>query len=162
MSGATMPDDRIEQLYQEMFAKLYQYALRITSNPSLAEEAVQNTFCIACSKKDSLFSSDNPRGWLMNTLKNVIRNMLRDRAKLAISVLDIMEENNISSTDEVNIDVLYSDISNNEDFQLLKWIALDKYSIREISDNIGISMEACKKRVQRAKKRLQGHIKNNI
>ena len=162
MSGAMIPDDRMEQLYREMFPKLYMYALRIISNPSLAEEAVQNTFCIACSKEDRLFSCDNPHGWLMNTLKNVIRNMLRDRAKLAISVFDIMEESNISTNDEVNVDVLYSDISKTEDFQLLKWIALDKYSIREISDNLGISMEACKKRVQRAKKRLQGHIKNNI
>ena len=162
MSGAMIPDDRMEQLYREMFSKLYMYALRIISNPSLAEEAVQNTFCIACSKEDCLFSCDNPHGWLMNTLKNVIRNMLRDRAKLAISVFDIMEESNISTNDEVNVDVLYSDISKTEDFQLLKWIALDKYSIREISDNLGISMEACKKRVQRAKKRLQNHINNNL
>ena len=50
MSGAMIPDDRMEQLYREMFPKLYMYALRIISNPSLAEEAVQNTFCIACSK----------------------------------------------------------------------------------------------------------------
>ena len=71
--GAMIPDDRMEQLYREMFPKLYMYALRIMSKPSLAEEAVQNTFCIACSKEDSLFSSDNPHGWLMNTLKNVIR-----------------------------------------------------------------------------------------
>lgn len=161
MGGTMIPDDRMEQLYREMFPKLYMYALRIMSKPSLAEEAVQNTFCIACSKEDSLFSCDNPRGWLMNTLKNVIRNMLRDRAKLAISVFDIMEENNISSTDEVNVDILYEDISKSEDFQLLKWVALDKYSIREISDNLGISIEACKKRIQRAKKRLQAHIKNN-
>ena len=161
MADTVTPDERMEQLYRDMFPKLYIYASRILPNASLAEEAVQNTFCIACAKTDDLFSSNNPKGWLMNTLKNVIRNMLRDRAKLAVSILDIMETPDVAATDEVDVDLLYADVSQTDDFQLLKWVALDKCSIQEISDRLGISFDACKKRVQRARKRLQKNMKNN-
>ena len=38
----------------------------------LAEEAVQETFRIACAKADRLAESENRQGWLINTLKNVL------------------------------------------------------------------------------------------
>ena len=155
MVGTGAPDERMEQLYREMFPKLYLYASRILPQPSLAEEAVQNTFCIACERREKLFGSSNPQGWLMNTLKNVIRNMLRDRARLAVSILDVMEAGGMSARDEMDVDLLYTDISQTDDFRLLKWIALDKCSIQEVSDRLGISFDAGKKRVQRARKRLQ-------
>ena len=48
----------------------------------LAEEAVQETFRIACAKADRLAESENRQGWLINTLKFVIRNTLRNQTKL--------------------------------------------------------------------------------
>ena len=39
--------------------------------------------------------------------------------------------------------------------QLLKRIALDRCTMLEVAQDLGISVETCKKRVQRARKRLQ-------
>lgn len=162
MPGGNKPSVYIEQLYREMFSVLYRYALKILQNPSLAEEAVQNTFCIACEKEEKLLLSANPKGWIMNVLKNVIRSSLRARAKLAVNVINILEENNaeVAITDEINVDILYSDISQTEDFRLLKQLALSNSSLLDISDELGIPFEVCKKRVQRARKRLQKKISN--
>lgn len=158
MSEKNAPDKRIEQLYQDMFYILYAYAFKIMAEPALAEEAVQNTFCIACEKASSLLTSGNPKGWLMNTLKYTIRNMQRDRAKLAAILLDTMAEVNRETADELDVNILYSDISHTDDFQLLRRIALDRYSLLEAAEELGISLDACQKRVQRARKRLQKKI----
>ena len=58
----------------------------------------------------------------------------------------------------MSVDVLFGDVSDSEDFQLLKRIALDRCTMLEVAEDLGISVEACKKRVQRARKRLQEKI----
>ena len=70
----------IEALYLEMFDKMMAYARCSLSNESLAEEAVQETFRIACQKPDQLCQSINPRGWLVQTLKYTICNIQSSQA----------------------------------------------------------------------------------
>lgn len=154
----------IEKLYTEMYYKLTAYAQSALNNRLQAEEAVQDTFRIACAKPDALLSSKNPKGWLFETLKNVIKNILRSRArlnKLLISIdIDIYVEDTKSTyAYKENIDLMYSNIAEKEDYKLLKKIALEKCTMLEAAQELGISVEACKKRVQRARKRLQKYIK---
>ena len=52
----------IEQLYFEMYHKLFLYAQSALRDHSLAEEAVQETFRIACAKADRLAESENRQG----------------------------------------------------------------------------------------------------
>lgn len=63
------------------------------------------------------------------------------------------------SPELVSVDLLFNDISGSEDFQLLKRIALDRCTILELAEELGVSVEACKKRVQRARKRLQKKLR---
>ena len=154
----------IEKLYKEMYYPLSTYALNALSNDSLAEEAVQDTFRIACAKVDDIKSSENPNGWLFNTLKYVMKNMIRSRASLTnmvISSFDFDENIYVKDSDTSDIDLLYSDIVDSSEYKLLKRIALDKYTMLEAAQELGISVEACKKRVQRAKKKLKGHLEKN-
>ena len=66
--------EQLEQLYYEMYEWLFGYANASLSDPSRSEEAVQETFRIACDKLPVLLNSENPKGWLVNTLKGVLRN----------------------------------------------------------------------------------------
>lgn len=161
MPGGDGPDARVETLYRRMFHTLYAYALRGMSDPSLAEEAVQDTFRVACEREDKLFASDNPEGWLMNVLKNVIRSTRRERARLAETVLEVLDENGGAVDVELDLDTLYGDLSDSEDFRLLKRIALDRCTILEAAEELGIPLETCKKRVQRARKRLQKRLRED-
>lgn len=148
----------IEKLYREMFRPLLAYARSALNEEGLAEEAVQDTFKIACAKADDFLSSPHPKGWLVNTLKNVIKNMKRSRAQLnniVVSYLSFDEDIVASTANDVNPDLYYSGIVSDEDFALLKLIAIERYSMFEAAEEFGISVEACKKRVQRAKKKFQ-------
>lgn len=159
-----LPEDQIENLYREMFQRLYIYAVNALGDSALAEEAVQETFCIACAKSDKMFACANPNGWLMATLIREVKQMRRQRAKLSHLTLRAVTEETADTScgyDEENVDVLYGNMMNREDFQLLKRIVLDRYTMREAADELGISVEACKKRVQRAKKALKKKLSDN-
>lgn len=155
----------IEQLYREMYTRLYFYAKNAQGNKMLAEEAVQDTFRIACIKPESLMSSKNPRGWLINTLKNVMRNRQRTEARLnnlLLAAMSAYEPQAKATVDTVEFHAAYSDVLGEDDFQLLINIVIRRYSMLEAAEELGISVEACKKRVQRAKKRLQKIIEEDF
>ena len=137
---------------------LYTYAKCLLESPALAEEAVQETFRIACAKPEALAESENPKGWITNTMKNVVRNMKRTYASLTKLVVQSLSDEaqlaQISKSDNYT-DIEYSDLIVPEEYSLLKSIVLEKNSIRDAAKELGISVEACRKRVQRAKLKLQ-------
>lgn len=153
---------RIEQLYLEMYDKLMAYARSSLESEALAEEAVQETFRIACQKPEALCSSGNPQGWLVLTLKNTIRNMVSTRAN-AKRIMEkyLMWQFKAASVSEDRIDlgVLYENMADTEEFKLLSEMAIEGKSHEEMAKSRGITVDACKKRVQRAKERLQKKIK---
>ena len=156
MESAAPWQAAVEKLYKEMYPALHVYALRILGDGTLAEEAVQDAFCIACAKRDQFLSSPNPQGWIMLTLKHVMQNMLRAQAKLQRLIpLNEGEGLPMEVPELVNVDLLFGDVSDSEDFQLLKRIALEQCTSPELAQEMGVSVEACKKRVQRARKRLR-------
>ena len=160
MSSSEPWQSDLEQMYREMYPTLYAYALRILKDHALAEEAIQDTFCIACAKREQALSNPKTRGWLMLTLKHVMQNMLRAQRKVQrLLFLTAGEEQPAEAPELLDVDVLFGDVSDSEDFRLLKRIALDQCTVVELAQDLGISVEACKKRVQRARKRLQKKLK---
>jgi len=147
----------IERLFLEMYEKLLMYARYALPESSLAEEAVQETFQIACQKPESLQESPNPQGWLVNTLKNTIRNIKHNRAnaeRILAQYLHVPDDRTYSE-DELNLGVLYEDIVDTEEFKMLKEYAIDGRSHLEMATARGITINACKKRLQRAKEKLR-------
>lgn len=146
---------RIEALYLEMFRRLYGVALAALNDPHLAEEAVQDTFRIACAKPDSLLSSQNPQGWLMNTLKNVMMKIRSRRAYDKAYVIPLLSdhENLIGKADGENNGIL--SLVDEDDRRILTLTALEGRTMNDAAKILGISLEACKKRAQRARRRLK-------
>lgn len=160
MAPSELWKSEIEKLYKEMYPALYAYALRILKNPALAEEAIQDTFCIACAKQEQVLSNPKPQGWIMTTLKYVMQNMFRTQQKLRRMLsLNTGEELTVEAPELLNVDLLFGNVSDSEDFQLLKRVALEQCTMPDLAQDLGISVEACKKRVQRARKRLQKKLK---
>lgn len=169
-SGGEMVDnyipgeDQISKLYREMYGRMFVYASSVLQNWHLADEAVQDTFCIFCTKADEALKKENPRGWLMRTLQNVMRNMNRQRMMMNRLIMTSLQAENLEEMlvyDEENVDILYGDVSVRADFQLLKRIVLDNYTMQEAAEEFGITIEACKKRVQRIKKLLKGKLSDS-
>ena len=153
----------IAHLYKEMYNKLYTYAYGILREKELSEELVQETFQIACGKPSEPLSSANPQGWLMKTLKNVMKNAQRRRATMAkyiVSVEAVDIDLIVSPDSGSNIDLMYSGLISEEEFQLVKRVTIDRYTMLEAAEELGISEETCKKRVQRAKEKMRKNLSN--
>lgn len=154
-------NQEIEQLYLRMYDFLLEYAKSNLGSYSLAEEAVQDTFQIACQKAEDLCSSQRPEGWLVNTLKNVISNTLRSRAianRILSEYIAVQSREYAVTEDRIRFEVLYENVVDLEEFQLIKELAIDGCSHLEMAQRRGITVEACRKRVQRAKETLRKKI----
>ena len=60
--------------------------------------------------------------------------------------------------DRINLNVLYENVADTEEFKLLAEMAIEGRSHEEMARSRGITISACKKRVQRAKETLQRKI----
>ena len=152
----------IGELYLELYDKLMAYARVNLDSESLAEEAVQETFHIACQKPESLCGSANPRGWLVNTLKNTIRNMNKNRAtaKRIVEVYMMQQLRELSvAEDRIDLKVLYENVADTEEFKLLAEMAIEGRSHEEMARSRNITVSTCRKRVQRARETLQRRIR---
>jgi RNA polymerase sigma-70 factor (ECF subfamily) len=145
--------------YAEMYEKMVKYANCTLKNHHLSEEAVQEVFRITCEDNniDKFCNSPNPSGWLMETLKYVIRNIDRNRQTLNkyFILAQDLDSLQIETLDEISLEALYGDVSKRDDFKLVKRIVLDRYTMAEAAQELGISLDTCRKRVQRAIKALR-------
>ena len=150
----------IQDLFLDMYDKLLSYALASLKDQALAEEAVQEAFQIACQKPANVCASPNPRGWITNTLKNVISNTKRrnETAQRFYSKLTDRHSETILTPPSPSFEVEYADIASTDEFMLLKAITIDGKSQLELATELGISLSACKKRIQRAKAFLRNKL----
>ena len=152
---------RIEVFYLEMYDQLFLYAQNALKNESLAEEAIQETFRIVCTKPEDFLSSPNPKGWIINTLKYTMQNMRRNRDGANVLLAQYLAAHSNSdafSEDRISLEVTYENVAHTEEFRLIKEMAVEGKSHLEMAQTRGISVDACKKRVQRAKEFLRRKI----
>ena len=138
---------------------LFAYAVTLLGNAATAEEAVQESFRIACMKPEALIRSDNPVGWMVNTMKHAVRNIKRTQLRRRIGATLSLDDDEVflaqpGRPDEY-ADVEFSDLMTDEEYRMLKWHVLLDVSIKDIAETMDISEETCKKRIQRTKKRVQ-------
>ncbi len=154
--------DLIDRMYLEMHDLLFEYACAHLENEAVAEEAVQETFRIACQKPEDLSGSPNPKGWVMNVLKNVISNTRKNQStakRILGEYLQLEAQFLQSSNDSLDVNLLFHDIASLEEFQMVKEMALEGKTYLELSQEWGISIDACRKRMQRARDLLRKKIK---
>ena len=151
----------IGELYVEMFDMLLDIARVNSENEALAEEAVHDTFCLACSNPEKICESPNPRGWLVLALRNIIHNTQKNRfnaQRIVERYLVVQEQERAVVFDRTDTKVLYANVADTEEFKLLWEMAVIGMSHKELAEARGISVVACKKRVERAKKVLQRRL----
>ncbi|MBQ8830218.1 MAG: sigma-70 family RNA polymerase sigma factor [Oscillospiraceae bacterium] len=131
------------------------YAKCRLGDDELAEEAVQETFRVACERQEQVITSENPRGWMMETLKYTIRSIMRERVYLNKLYTILRGEGTSDELTDENVDIMYSDIIKEEDFEMLKMIVLGNCTLKDTAEHFGITYGACRKRISRLKQRLQ-------
>lgn len=157
-------DALIEEIYPELYPKLVHYAKLEVDNHALAEELAQEAFAVACEHPDKFIYSPNPSGWLVATLRNLIRNYRRRKAEWAeiFSPDAIDNAAALSGTDIEGIKPLYAGIVPDEDLDLIISVELCGYTYSELGAILGITADACRKRLMRAEQKFEEGYKNSL
>ena len=75
-------NELIEALFREYYSLLLRYAKISLQNADLAQDVVQDVFHEALKHQGTLATHDNPGGWLMQTLKNKLRECKRQLGRM--------------------------------------------------------------------------------
>lgn len=147
----------IEQLYSKEFHRLYKIAFHKVQNSELAQDLVQQTFLAAVRCQDKLAAHPAPGAWLTVTLINLIKNELRLASHDDIP-LEEAAKIPVMPTESSFGDLLPVQLSDAEK-QILLWRFAEQASYDEMSERLGISAAACRKRVSQALNKCRKYLK---
>ena len=152
----------LTERYHKKRKFLLEFAESSLHNYALSEEAVQQTFEIACRKIDDFCSSPNPDGWLTKTLSLVIRNMeKRQRSERRVIAITDEYRPDLVAAPEVPLPlrVTYGSLVDTPQFRLVYEAEVLGRTYKEIAKDLGITESICKKRAERARDYLRRKLK---
>lgn len=153
------------EIFNEIFnanrSKLLHFIKKNEVCRRVADDLVQDTFHDAWSKFDTLIYHENIGGWLMQNLKNKMRNHMRDRHRVEIALTeDIAEPDNFVGDliTKSQVAAVWEFINKNfkpDDIFLFKRIIVDEVGYNVVSKELGITIWASQKRLERIRKRIR-------
>lgn len=157
------------QLYESQFQKMWKYAVVILANHDLAEEVVQDAFLESHLHIDYLMTCEKPEWWLQKAVKNKALHKLREQAREIRRLVSLEAEGaihlpapdefeQVEENEQQNLARVTQKIAEaltEEDLHLLKRVALEGASYKEVSQETGLSIPVCQKRIQRIRKKLK-------
>ena len=158
----TEQDTFLTEYYMKKRMFLLEYAESSLHNYALSEEAVQQTFEIACIKINDFQNHPNPGGWLTKVLSFVICNIhsRQHTEHRYVIPLDEYRPDLVAAPEKpVSLRTTYGSLVDTPQFQLLYEAEVMGRSLKEIAKDLGISEDACKKRAERARKYLQKKLR---
>lgn len=167
-----MPQDddereRFEQLYTTYRQVMYYTANSILHDVQLSEDAVQQAFMRVLNHMKNISSIECPqtKSFMVIIVKNIAINLYNSRKKKAVLSFDELEDWTAdaagSPADEVETQESYLHLASlirslPENYRTVLLLKYDNgYSTSEIASLTGLSEENVKKRLQRAKKKLE-------
>jgi RNA polymerase sigma factor (sigma-70 family) len=165
---ATKPQDaareRFEALYSANLSRLLAYAVRRTSTPEDAADAVAETFVVAWRRIDEVPTGEEARLWLYGTARRVLANQRRtdvrrtqlsERLRAELTSLPQTPHTRLEEVDAMRraLDRLRPD-----DRELLCLIAWEGLGPAELARVLGCSPNASKIRTHRARRRLRREL----
>lgn len=154
---------RLEILYRQCYPSLYRYALWALRDHHQAEEAVQETFLSALPKAAEVTTLDRPEGWLMQTVKHKVLHLRREQDRRRARMLPLEEKlpapDRLGQWEESeDAALLWQQATQRlspQDAELLRLVALEEQSQQAAAEEMGLSLWACQKRLQRIRKKLR-------
>ncbi len=166
----TLAPARFEQEALPHLDTLYRVALRLTGEPSAAEDLVQDTMLRALRAWSSFRPGSNARAWLVTILRNQFINgwRVRKRQPAAVDMEAVPEPPDPSEPDPegrffdrlVDDEVLQAiDALPNDFREVLVLSDMEDMSYAEIAEALGIPVGTVKSRLFRARRILQGRLR---
>lgn len=160
----------IETLYREEYPLLVAYATRRLDNEDTAQELVQETFKTLLENAEELVFHVNVRGWLRQTLKNkLLAHWKTGRTNLRrfVTYEDAGEQPGAPSpeellgqlTEEAVLEVARKRLSE-ENYRHLIRLTVDGASHATVAKELGITVSASQKRLERTRTILRREFPN--
>ena len=149
------------RLYRDHYGALFAYTYQLGIGRDAAEDYVQDAFMTAIRRIEAIKASDNPRGYLYQVLKNVIGYGLRS-LRYAVKLQRKLEAHPAVAepyAQPLGPETLYRGSVSDGELELLIRFYLEGWSQRELARELGISENACQKRIARAKAHLREAIR---
>jgi RNA polymerase sigma factor (sigma-70 family) len=151
-------DKFLAELYQEVSGKLFSIAYINVNDHHRAEELVQDVFLRASEKIDKVMQSPNPSGWLYYALQFFLKHEFRSHLNIQkafaeqSAFTEDLEDSSANSAEDEALKMLeLSSMFTESEWHLLKRAYIERYTIAEIVDELGIEYDACAKRLQKAR-----------
>ncbi len=164
---------RFERDAMPLMSSLYAAALRLTRNPSDAEDLVQETYLRAYRGFGGFTEGTNLKAWMYRILTNTFINAYRKRQREPVTVLedeipdwylyDRLSESGDTSSAESQVlehmpdeDVQAALDSLPEGFRMAVWLAdVEGFSYKEIAEILDIPIGTVMSRLHRGRKSLE-------
>ena len=154
----------IQELYLNHYPALRRAAWNLGFRGDVVEDWLQETFLVAIRRIDALKDHENPGAYLTQILRNVIGHQLRSM-KYAAQVMEKLRVPEAAEEgeyrDETDPATLYRGLVSDEELNLLIRFYLEGWSQKALAGELGIDIEACSKRIQRAKAHLMAAMKQD-
>ncbi len=149
----------IEYAVEKYSEMLFRICYTILMNETDAEDALQETFIRYMTKAPLFRDSDHEKAWLIKVATNICKNMVRFKTRHSFMNLDELKNIGISISDS---DVFSLIMRLPAKYKIvLDLYYIEGYKANEISDIIGISPVAVRKRLQFGRKLLKLEIERD-
>ncbi len=174
---------QIEEMVRKYSNMLYKICIVILCNEQDVQDAIQETFCRLMEKRPVFEGEEHEKAWLIRVATNICKDMLRFKMRHPkISIESIGSIKAVDSTETIDsIDVIGSTQAADPIERLSAYLVapryretltelfklplklrtviylhyVEEYQIKEISDILGITQHAVKKRLQRGREQLR-------
>lgn len=147
--------DAISRAYLRYHNYLVKYARRRGFSRDAAEDLVQETFLTVCQDPKQLLACRNTQSWLLGVLKHRIAHLKNDlqhaerlQAELEIHYTEQYE-------DQLALRLIYGGVISEKDLELLILYGVEGYTYAELCARFGMEEPACRKQIERARKRFR-------
>jgi RNA polymerase sigma-70 factor (ECF subfamily) len=149
-----------ERLYADYQTPILNYVYRLVGDADIAEELTQEAFTRAWRARTQLVAIENPRAWLYRIATNAARDHLRRRSLIAWlpllgSDLRLADE----GIEDANLEVermRRALLRVPPDYRVpLVLYTCQHFTVTEIAESMGLSPEAVKQRLVRARQKLR-------
>ena len=153
-------EDAFRQLVDRHLGMVYSAALRMVCDPHLAEDVAQTAFCTLAQKAGTLDADTVVAGWLYHTTRHhalhAIRSEQRRRHREAQALaMETSESDPVSARILEQLDAAMARLTPEaRDPLVLRY--LESRSLSEVGEQLGISADAARMRVNRAQDELRG------
>jgi RNA polymerase sigma-70 factor (ECF subfamily) len=162
MNTDTMQDMTFENMVNEYYHEMYGTAYRLTGSQADADDLVQETFKNVLKAVSSGSVIENPRAYLVTTLKNTFYRTLRNAQKeqSAENIEDFIEEHQLddlnpsAEIDSNEIQQALSKLDQTYRFPLV-FFYFNEFSYEEIAELLEIPIGTVMSRLSRGKRYLK-------